>query len=172
MVQTMALELAYRACFPKIYNYFFYCLLHREVAEDLTSQTFLRMVERFHTYDAERGQIEHWLFRIAERVLIDYYREKKTWGSLDIDPPQEPSVTFEEEYQELVEPQQEILYRALTQLPARDRMLLYRKYLLGESYHQIAGELHMNESTLASALQRAKQKLKRQLEQDGMEYMT
>ena len=158
MVQTMDLELVYRACFTKVYNYFFYRLLHREAAEDLTSQTFLRMVERFHTYDTGRGQIEPWLFRIAERVLIDYYREKKMSLSLDSDPLLEPSITFEEEYQKLVAPQREALYRALTRLPARDRTLLYRKYLLGESYHRIAGDLHMNESTLASALQRAKKK--------------
>ena len=71
---------------------------------------------------------------------------------------------LKEEYQKIMDPRRKLLYRSLTQLPERDRMLLYRKYLLGQSYHQIAGELCMNESTLASALQRAKKKLRRQIE--------
>ena len=164
MVQTVDVEQIYQTCFPKIYNYFFYRLLHQESAEDLTSRTFLRMIERLHTYDAERGNVEPWLFRMAERVLIDYYREERPALSLDNSLPVEPSVAFEEEYQKIMDPRRKLLYRSLTQLPERDRMLLYRKYLLGQSYHQIAGELCMNESTLASALQRAKKKLRRQLE--------
>lgn len=172
MVQTVDIELVYRTCFSKIYNYFFYRLLHRETAEDLTSRTFLRMIERLPTYDAERGDVEPWLFRVAERILIDYYREKRPALSLDGGLPETPSISFEEEYQKIMDPRRKALYRALTRLPERDRVLLYRKYLLEESYHQIAGELHMNESTLASALLRAKEKLKRQLERDGLGDMT
>lgn len=164
MVQTVDVEQIYQTCFSQIYNYFFYRLLHRESAEDLTSRTFLRMIERLHTYDAERGDVEPWLFRVAERILIDYYREEKPVLSLDNSLPVEPSVSFEEEYQKIMDPRRKILCRALTRLPERDQMLLYRKYLLGQSYHQIAGELCMNESTLASALQRAKKKLRRQIE--------
>lgn len=171
MVQTVDIELVYQTCFSKVYNYFFYRLLHRETAEDLTSRTFLRMIERLHTYDAERGKVEPWLLRIAERVLIDYYREGKPFLSLDSGLPVELSITFEEEYQKIIAPRRKALYRALTQLPERDRMLLYRKNLLEQSYHQIARDLRMNESTLASALQRAKEKLRRELEQDGLEDM-
>lgn len=166
MAQVVDIELVYQTCFSKVYNYFFYRLLHRETAEDLTSRTFLRMLERLYTYDAERGKVEPWLLRMAERVLIDYYREGNPALSLDSGLAVEPSVTFEEEYQKILPPRSRSLYRALAQLPERDRTLLYRKYLLEESYHQIAGDLQMNESTLASALQRAKVKLKRQLEQD------
>ena len=83
MVQTVDVEQIYQTCFSQIYNYFFYRLLHRESAEDLTSRTFLRMIERLHTYDAERGDVEPWLFRVAERILIDYYREEKPVLSLD-----------------------------------------------------------------------------------------
>ena len=169
MVQAVDLELVYRTCFPKIYNFFFYRLLHQEAAEDLTSRTFLRMIERLHTYDPERGKVEPWLFRMAERVLIDYYREGKPVLSLDSGLPSEPSVAFEDEYRKILDPASQVLYRALTQLSERDRMLLYRKYLLEESYHEITGELCMNESTLAAALQRAKEKLRRQLERDGLE---
>lgn len=168
-MQTVDIERVYQTCFSKIYNYFFYRLLHRETAEDLTSRTFLRMIERLHTYDAERGDVEPWLFRVAERVLIDYYRERRSALSLEDGLSEAPSVTFEEEYQKIIAPRRKALYQALAQLSARDRILLYRKYLLEESYHQIAGELSMNESTLASALQRAKEKLRRQLERDGLE---
>ena len=38
---TIDLEELYRSYFPKIYNFFFYKLLHREDAEVLTAKTFL-----------------------------------------------------------------------------------------------------------------------------------
>lgn len=162
------LETIYDTYFSKIYNYFFYRLLHRETAEDLTSQTFLRAAERFHTYDPSRP-IGPWLFRVAERSLADYYREHRPVLSLEDEGMVEPSVSFEAEYQRILDPRRKALYAALAQLPQRDRTILYRKYILGESYHQIAQELSLGESTLASALQRAKEKLRRQLEQAGLE---
>lgn len=162
------IETIYETYFSKIYNYFFYRFLHRETAEDLTSQTFLRAAERFYTYDSSRP-IGPWLFRIAERSLADYYREHRPVLSLDDEGITEPSISFEAEYQRILDPRRKALYAALAQLPQRDRTILYRKYILGESYHQIALELSLGESTLASALQRAKEKLRRQLEQAGLE---
>lgn len=163
---TIDLEELYRSYFPKIYNFFFYKLLHREDAEDLTAKTFLKIAEHLHTYHSEKAKAGTWAWRIAENTLNDFYRTQKRHLSTDDEQEalaQALSVSFDEQYEQIASPKRRALYAALRQLPERDRMLVCYKYLLGWSYHEIAEKLQINESTLASALQRAKEKLRKYL---------
>ena len=80
---TIDLEELYRSYFPKIYNFFFYKLLHREDAEDLTAKTFLKIAEHLHTYHSEKAKAGTWAWRIAENTLIDFYRTQKRHLSTD-----------------------------------------------------------------------------------------
>lgn len=166
-IEDVNLEELYRDYFPKVYNFFFYKLLHREEAEDLTEQTFLKIAEHLHTYDPKKAKLSTWISRIKENTLIDFYRTRKLQVSLDdemSDIGKELSVSFEEQYRQIVNPARRELYAALWELPERDRMLIYHKYLLGWSYHEIAEKFGLNESTLASALQRAKVKFREKLD--------
>jgi len=61
----------------KIYRFIFLKVNSQEVAEDLTSETFLRVWEKFR--EGEGNSIENpraFLYRIAHNLVIDYYREK------------------------------------------------------------------------------------------------
>ena len=64
----------------------------------------------------------------------------------------------------VIKPERRALYAALFKLPERDRMLVCYKYLMGLNYHEIAVKFQMNESTLASALLRARSKLREELD--------
>lgn len=156
------LEELYRVYFPKVYNFFFYKLLHRQDAEDLTEQAFLKIAENLHTYDPQKAKIGTWIRRISENTLIDFYRTRKR--TLPLEEADTLCVAFEEQYRQIINPARKELYAALCKLPERDRMLVYHKYLLGESYHEIAQKFHIKESTLASVLQRAKAKLCKELD--------
>lgn len=72
------------------------------------------------------------------------------------------SISFKEQYALIINPVHRALYAARFKLPERDRMLVYYKY--GFSYHEIADKFRMNESTLASAIWRAKERLRKELE--------
>ena len=160
--EEINLEELYREYFPKIYNYFFYKLLHKENAEDLTGQTFLKIAENIHTYDPKKSKLTTWIRRISENTLIDFYRTKKQTFHLDDGLSEAESaccVSFEEQYEKIINPASKELYAAICQLSERDRMLVYYKYLLGWSYHEITKKFQINESTLATVLQRAKIKL-------------
>lgn len=49
----------------------------REIAEDLTSSTFERVVRHWGRFDASRGSEKTWIFAIARNVIIDYYRREQ-----------------------------------------------------------------------------------------------
>lgn len=67
----------------KIYGYIFYRTYHKETAEDLTSRTFLKALEKFYQYKASRGSFSAWLFRIAHNQIIDHYRKNKKTANID-----------------------------------------------------------------------------------------
>ena len=74
---------AYDEYRERIYRYHYYRLRHRETAEDLTSQTFLKALERFESYDPSKGSMSAWLYRIARNTFIDHLRRLRPTEQVD-----------------------------------------------------------------------------------------
>ena len=64
----------------KIYRFIYYKTCHRETAEDITSLTFLKAMEKWHLFNDKKGSISTWLYGIARNLVIDHYRKQKKWG--------------------------------------------------------------------------------------------
>jgi RNA polymerase sigma-70 factor (ECF subfamily) len=61
----------------KVYTYIFFRVgKHQQVAEDLTADIFVKAFKSMDSYD-ETYAFSTWIFTIAKRTLIDYYRKKK-----------------------------------------------------------------------------------------------
>jgi len=58
----------------KIYRFIFLKVNSQDIAEDLTSETFLRVFESFKTNNIENPQA--FLYRVARNLVTDHYREK------------------------------------------------------------------------------------------------
>src|ERR671937_1964643 len=70
----------------KIYNYLYYHLNGRaHLAEDLTEEVFVKMLEKFHTYRDRGLPFSAWIFRIAHNHLIDFLRAQPRPGVVSID---------------------------------------------------------------------------------------
>jgi len=76
-------EKLYNFYFKKIYRFIYWRTSHKETAEDLTSQTFIKALEKISTFNQSLGTFSAWIFRIARNKTIDYYRRKRT--EIDID---------------------------------------------------------------------------------------
>lgn len=61
----------------KIYNYLYYRVPDKVVAEDVCSQTFIKALKAINTYSENKGSFSAWLYRIAKNSLVDYYRGHK-----------------------------------------------------------------------------------------------
>ena len=62
--------------YPSIYQYCFLHLHDRELAEDMTQETFTRFFESLQTY-TDCGKSRNYLYRIAGNIIKNYYKKKK-----------------------------------------------------------------------------------------------
>jgi RNA polymerase sigma-70 factor (ECF subfamily) len=75
---VQAFSLLYDMYFPKIYRYCLNRLAHKESAEDVTSQVFLKSIEIIKKFDLNRKlRLGPWLYAIAHNLIIDTIRKNK-----------------------------------------------------------------------------------------------
>jgi len=74
-----ALEELYLIYFDRIYSYLHITVGNRHDAEDLTTQTFLRMLEAIGKFRFGSAPFSAWLFRIAHNLSMDHFRANKRW---------------------------------------------------------------------------------------------
>jgi RNA polymerase sigma-70 factor (ECF subfamily) len=64
----------------RCYGYFYRLTGNRDVSDDLVSELFVKLTEKFNSYKG--GSFEGWLFRIASNIFHDYLRGKHRWTKL------------------------------------------------------------------------------------------
>lgn len=150
----------YEEYFSRIYNFVFYRLLQKEQTEDVVSQIFMKVLEKSQNYDERRASFNTWIFTIARNTLNDYYRLKHSVVSIDSeDFFDEPSVDFEEQSHLIADDELCELYKALTTLDDRSRLLITLKYFGGFTNREIAKQTGVNESTVSTVCFRGVKKL-------------
>ncbi|MCU0678942.1 MAG: RNA polymerase sigma factor [Planctomycetes bacterium] len=75
--QTEEFSRLYDAYIRKIYDFIYYKTTHKETAEDLTSVTFMKALEKIYSFSPAKGTFQAWLYQIARHTVIDHYRSKK-----------------------------------------------------------------------------------------------
>lgn len=104
--------------YDKIYRYCYFKLHHRETAEDITQETFLRYFEKYNCATAE--QTLKCLYTIARNLCIDEYRRR-------------PAVPLEESLQDDSKEEQIltglVVKSALSELESAEQELLLLRYV-------------------------------------------
>src|SRR6266508_1427773 len=72
-----ALEELYLIHFDRIYGYLHMTVGNRHDAEDLTTQTFLKMLESIGRFQLRSAPFSAWLFRIAHNLAMDHFRASR-----------------------------------------------------------------------------------------------
>ena len=80
-----ALGVLYDQYVEKIYLYVYHRVGQADVAEDLTGQVFMRMLEAVRSGHGWQSSFTGWLYRIAHNLVIDHYRRKGRTKLVDID---------------------------------------------------------------------------------------
>src|SRR5437764_15278378 len=88
-----ALEELYLIHFDRIYSYLPVTVGNRHDAEDLTTQTFLKMLESIGKFRWGSAPFSAWLFRIAHNLAMDHFRASRRWQPEEEVPEPEPDET-------------------------------------------------------------------------------
>jgi RNA polymerase sigma-70 factor (ECF subfamily) len=142
--------------YDKIYRYlYFRSYEDPELAQDLTSETFLKAFEKLDTFNPEFN-FSTWLYAIARNTLVDHFRKKST--KLD---------TSIEDYIEIIPSTDDIpnqldkdlkkdtLLKQAHTLPEKYREIILLKYFNDYSNEEISEMLDLNTNTIRVTLHRA-----------------
>jgi len=121
--------------YPKIFTYCFYRVNHKEDAEDLTGEVFLRMARSIST---QHGRFSAWIYKIAFNIVTDFYRhrasEKNAFSESGAD--YINKVSAGDETDKILN--QEQLKKALGMLTEEQRNVLILKFVQGYSNDEAA----------------------------------
>ncbi len=128
----------YDAYVDRLYRFVFFRVGNEQVAEDLTSQVFLKAWENLGRYEIRGLSFGAWLFRIARNLVIDHYRTRKVHMPLDDDAfvNSHPALTAEGGMD--AEFEAEWLRSAMKQLTDDQKTVLTLKFIEGLDTAEIA----------------------------------
>jgi len=141
---------------PKLYRHAFYRLGSKELAEDVTSEVFVRVWE-FLTDPAKRiDNLRAFLYRVANNLIIDHYRGKDRQPIL-IDEVLETKLGDEGRGAEKLGKNMEFeaVLKSLEKLPEDTRELLIWRYIDELSIGEIAELSGKTKNAVYVALHRA-----------------
>ena len=75
--EASAFGLLYDKYQPQIYRFIYLKIGHREEAEDLTHQVFLKSWQSIGRFNFQGFPFSSWLYSVARHQVIDHYRTKK-----------------------------------------------------------------------------------------------
>lgn len=164
VAKLVEFEKIYEEYFSKIYNFMFYKVLNKEIAEDLTSEFFIKLLTKLSAYNESKANLNTWLYTVAHNFVIDYFRVRKIEMSVDDeDNPLALPVDYDLERSIIANEDRKKLYEALTKLDDRTRKLLSLKYFFDMSNKEISNVTNINESTVSTICLRGIDKLKKML---------
>jgi RNA polymerase sigma-70 factor (ECF subfamily) len=146
-----------------VYRYVRFRVATREVAEDVTSEVFMKALRSIHRYDPEIASPKTWLLRIARNAVTDHLRALRRRGSLHVSLDRVPDLVADAPSQEERMVRQERIQRLLngTQtLRKADQEILALRYGSGLDNGEIADHLGISNNAVAVRLHRALRRLK------------
>lgn len=137
-----------------VFRFLYYRVGDPQIAEDLTSEVFLRMITALEKYQPQSASFEAWLYQIARNLAIDHYRKASVRNHV----PLEDNLTVEtQDVDKTVDRNltHELLRRALAKLNEIQRDVVVLRFVNGLSIAVVAQTLHKSEDSIKSLQRRA-----------------
>lgn len=146
----------YEQTSPRIYRLLLRMTGHEGDASDLTQETYVKGFQRFDQFDG-RSAVASWFYRIAINEALQFRRRRSVAAaklvtmsrsqSCEASPPSGADLKMD-------------LQDAMAALTPNDRALLLLRYQEGLDYRGMAEVLKCPEGTIASRLNRARDRLR------------
>ncbi len=140
----------------------------RELAEEVVQESFLKLWQRSHAFDRQRGRLLPWLLGVAHHRAVDTLRHRQVESrhrvhddSADV---QDRGADVDPELQALDSQRAEAVALALARLPRTQRQALELAYFRGLTQSEIAAHLDQPLGTVKTRIRLAMQKLRASVE--------
>jgi RNA polymerase sigma-70 factor, ECF subfamily len=151
----LALEELYLLHFDRIYSYLHMSVGSRHDAEDLTTQTFVKMLEAIGRFRWRSVPFSAWLFRIAHNLAMDHFRANRRWQPEEEVPETAQGEESSAEEQALVSLGQTSMLTLIERLSPEQRQVLTLKFVFRFSNAEAAAILAKTEGAVKSLQHRA-----------------
>jgi RNA polymerase sigma-70 factor, ECF subfamily len=158
-----ALEELYLIHFDRIYSYLHLSVGNRQDAEDLTTQTFVRMLEAIGRFRWREVPFSAWLFRIAHNLAMDHFRANRRVQTEEKVPEPQGSEESSAEDQALDSLGRAGMLELIEGLSSEQRQVLTLKFLYGFANAEVATSLGKTEGAVKSLQHRALASLQKQV---------
>jgi len=158
---SSAFAAIYDHYYPDIYNYIYHRVGNVQLAEDLASEVFLKVLESIDSYTFRGIPLSAWLFRLARNMLIDHFRTSPRPG-VEV-PLEEEIVLTEGGHDATLERKvtRKQLLEALSNLTEDQQEVVVLKFMEGFSNTDVAKIVGKSEGAIKSLQHRALSALSR-----------
>lgn len=164
--EPVALGMLYDQYVDRIYAYIYHRVGQADLAEDLTGQVFMRMLEAVRTGRGWHSSFSGWLYRIAHNLVIDHYRRKGRTTFIYIDDAEpvhaqtgDPVRSVENQFEH------DRLRTALTKLTEEQSQVVSLRFLEDLSIAEVAEIMEKTEGAVKALQYRAVLALRRVMQQ-------
>ena len=154
----------YERYLDEIQRYVFYRVANRFDAEDLTETVFLKAWEALPRVESSIANLRAWLYRIAQNVIIDYYRTARPTSGLSAHEPRDGRASPETQIQD--RDLQHQLAGLIRSLDANLQQVIVCRFVSGLSHAETAQVMGIKEGYVRVLQLRALQKLRQMLEKE------
>ena len=142
----------------QVYRYILYRVATPQLAEDLTSETFLRALRRISSFTWQGRDVGAWFVTIARNLIADHYKSGRYRLELTTDDVSESSaapVTAGPETEVLEAMQNKVLLEAVKELNAEQQECIVLRFLQGLSVSETAEIMGKNDGAIKALQYRA-----------------
>jgi RNA polymerase sigma-70 factor, ECF subfamily len=138
-----------------------------DTADDLTADTFLRVLEAGDRYDPARADARVWIFTIARNTVRDHFRRARVRKHVNVAALRDLAVDAPSPEERLLREESiERLLKGVRQLRPADRELISLRYASELGFAKIAAVLGMGEAAVRTRLWRALARLRAIVEEE------
>ncbi len=150
----------------KVYLHVRRMVYNHDDADDVTQNIFIKVFENIDKF-REQAQLFTWIYRIATNEAISFLKKKKvrSFVTFSDNPHSQASALFEDPLFDGDAIQQK-LYKAIEQLPRKQKLVFNMKYFDEMKYEEISAVLGTSVGALKTSYHHAVKKIEKQMELD------
>jgi RNA polymerase sigma-70 factor, ECF subfamily len=150
-----------------VFRFIYYRVGSRQLAEDLTSETFVRGLKAIQRFTWQGKDFGAWLTTIARNLIADHFKSSRSRLEIvsdDIPEGRVPARSTEEDVLSLIS--NEMLFEAVNSLPPEQRDCILMRFIQGMSIAETAAALKRSEGAIKQLQLRAVRSLAKRVPSD------